>query len=284
VTPSDAAGREYQQFWADLRAGRYQAAEYKRVGKGGKDVWIQASYNPVLDASGKPIKIVKYATDITDAKLRNADYQGQLAAIGKAQAVIEFDLDGTIRTANENFLVTLGYRLDEVQGRHHRMFVTPAFGASREYQQFWADLAAGTYQAGEYKRVGKGGKEVWIQASYNPILDMSGRPFKVVKYATDVTAAKLQAADAAGQLAAIGKSQAVIEFALDGTIASATGSTRFRASTTACSWSRRMPPAASTSSSGQTWPPARTRPASTSVWPRAGGKCGFRRRTTRSST
>jgi methyl-accepting chemotaxis protein len=187
VEPSFATSREYQQFWSDLRAGKYQAAEYKRIGKHGKEVWIQASYNPILGPDGKPFKVVKYATDTTDAKLKNADYAGQLAAIGKAQAVIEFELDGTIRTANENFLSTLGYRLDEIQGKHHRMFVEPAFAQSREYQQFWLDLGAGKYQAAEYKRLGKGGKEIWIQASYNPILDMNGTPFKVVKHATDIT-------------------------------------------------------------------------------------------------
>jgi methyl-accepting chemotaxis protein len=187
VEPGYAASREYQQFWADLRAGRYQAAEYKRLGKGGKEVWIQASYNPILDDHGAPIKVIKYATDTTAAKLQNADYAGQLAAISKSQAVIEFELDGTIRTANENFLATLGYRLDEIQGKHHRLFVEPAEAASREYQQFWRELADGKYQAAEYKRLGKGGKEVWIQAAYNPILDMNGKPFKVVKFATDIT-------------------------------------------------------------------------------------------------
>ena len=187
VEPGYAASREYQQFWADLRAGRYQAAEYKRLGKGGKEVWIQASYNPILDDHGAPIKVVKYATDTTAAKLQTADYAGQLAAISKSQAVIEFDLDGTVRTANENFLATLGYRLDEIQGKHHRLFVEPAYATSREYQQFWRDLGDGKYQAAEYKRIGKGGREVWIQAAYNPILDMNGKPFKVVKFATDIT-------------------------------------------------------------------------------------------------
>ena len=111
----------------------------------------------------------------------------ELAAIGKSQAVIEFDLDGTIRTANDNFLKALGYSLKEIQGQHHRMFCEPAFAQSPAYQEFWAKLGRGEYQAAEYKRLAKGGKEVWIQASYNPILDESGKPYKVVKYATDVT-------------------------------------------------------------------------------------------------
>ena len=177
----------YREFWAKLNRGEFDAGEFKRIGKGGKEVWINASYNPILDRSGKPVKVVKFATDITAVKLKNADYEGQLAAISKAQAVIEFNLDGTIITANDNFLSTLGYSLDEVKGKHHSLFVDSAYRVSAEYRQFWTDLNAGKFQAAEYKRFGKGGKEVWIQASYNPILDLNGKPFKVVKYATDVT-------------------------------------------------------------------------------------------------
>ena len=171
--------------------------------------------------NGKPFKVVKYATDVTAIKLQNADYQGQIAAINKAQAVIEFNLDGTVITANDNFLKTLGYSLDEIKGQHHSMFVEPSYRASAEYKQFWRDLNDGKFQAAEYKRIGKGGKEVWIQASYNPIFDLNGKPFKVVKFATDVTATKLQNADYQGQIAAISKAQAVIEFNLDGTVITA---------------------------------------------------------------
>ncbi len=185
--PAYTAGPEYREFWAKLGRGEYETAEYKRLGKGGKEVWIQASYNPIFDLNGRPFKVVKFATDVTAAKLQNADFEGQLMAIGKAQAVIEFNLDGTIITANDNFLNTLGYRLDEVQGKHHRMFCDPAYAAGPEYREFWAKLGRGEYEAAEYKRFGKGGKEVWIQASYNPIFDLNGRPFKVVKYATDIT-------------------------------------------------------------------------------------------------
>ncbi len=195
-----AASSEYAQFWSDLRAGRFQSAEYKRVGKHGKEVWIQASYNPIFDLDGKPFKVVKYATDVTAQKLRNADFEGQLSAISKSQAVIEFKLDGTITHANENFLSVMGYRLDEVQGRHHSMFIDAVYASGAEYKQFWASLNNGTFQAAEYKRLGKGGREVWIQASYNPIIDLNGRPFKVVKYATDISAAKsLQAQVASAQ-------------------------------------------------------------------------------------
>jgi methyl-accepting chemotaxis protein len=178
---------DYREFWAKLNRGEYQAAEYKRIGKGGKEIWIQASYNPIMDLNGKPFKVVKYATEVTEQKLANADSSGQIAAIGKSQAVIEFKMDGTIVTANDNFLRALGYSLDEVKGRHHSMFVEESHRQSADYKEFWAKLNRGEYQAAEYLRIGKGGKEVWIQASYNPIMDLNGKPCKVVKYATDIT-------------------------------------------------------------------------------------------------
>jgi len=190
VDPAEVQSPQYQAFWDRLNRGEYDAREYKRIGKGGKEVWIQASYNPILDKSGKPFKVVKFATEITDAKLQSADYEGQLAAIGKSQAVISFKMDGTILSANENFCKTLGYAASEIIGKHHRIFVDPAEVQSPQYQAFWDRLNRGEYDSGEYKRIGKGGKEVWIQASYNPILDMSGKPFKVVKYASDITQAK----------------------------------------------------------------------------------------------
>ena len=213
-----AQSADYKQFWKRLASGAFFAGEFQRFGKGGKEVWIQASYNPILDDDGEVSGVVKFAADITAEKLKAADHEGQLAAIGKSQAVIEFDLDGTIRWANENFCATVGYSLDEIQGQHHRMFVSPQQASSSEYADFWRRLGQGEYEAGEFQRFGKGGKEIWIQASYNPIYDMNGKPFKVVKYASDITADKMKNADYEGQIAAIGKSQAVIEFDLDGTI------------------------------------------------------------------
>ncbi|QDU69868.1 methyl-accepting chemotaxis protein [Engelhardtia mirabilis] len=221
VDPIERSSPEYREFWAKLGRGEFESGEFKRVAKGGREIWIQASYNPILGLDGKPIKVVKFASDITERTLQTANYEGQLAAISKSQAVIEFELDGTIITANQNFLDTLGYTLAEIEGQHHGMFVDPVFRASADYRDFWAKLNRGEFQAAEYKRLGKGGKEVWIQASYNPIFDPNGKPYKVVKFATDVTATKLQNADYEGQIAAIGKSQAVIEFEMDGTIRTA---------------------------------------------------------------
>ena len=190
VTPLHAASEEYREFWRRLGQGEYQAAEYQRLGKGGREIWIQASYNPIMGADGKPARIVKFATDITDQKRMSADWQGQLAAISKSQAVIEFTPDGKVLTANQNFCDALGYSLDEIVGRHHELFVPRAFAQSAEYRDFWRRLGEGEFQAAEYLRLGKGGREVWIQATYNPILDHGGRVLKVVKYATDVTARK----------------------------------------------------------------------------------------------
>lgn len=212
---------DYRAFWSALNRGEFQAAEFKRIAKGGGEVWIEASYNPILDSAGRPVKVVKFATDITQKKIRSMADASKIAAIDRAQAVIEFKLDGTILTANENFLNALGYSMSEIQGKHHSMFIPAADRDGAAYREFWAALNRGEYQAGEYKRIGKGGKEVWILATYNPILDENGKPFGVVKFATDVTEQKLKNADLSGQIDAIGKSQAVIEFNMDGTIITA---------------------------------------------------------------
>jgi methyl-accepting chemotaxis protein len=189
-TPDYAESAEYRQFWADLAAGHFQSAAYRRLAKGGREVWIQASYNPVFDRSGKPVRVIKFATDITAQKRQAADHQAQIDAISRAQAVIAFNLDGTIIEANDNFLATVGYRPDEIAGKHHSMFCDPDYARSSEYRHFWDQLRAGEYVAAEFQRFGKGGKEVWIQASYNPVFDACGRPVKVVKFATDITERK----------------------------------------------------------------------------------------------
>lgn len=200
VSSEYAASEAYQKFWTSLRQGIFQQANYVHLGKDGREVWLQASYNPVFKRAGKPVKIVAIATDITEQKQQAADYIGQISAIGRAQAVIEFSLDGKILTANDNFLKIFGYPLAEIQGQHHALLVDPSVAKSSDYQAFWAKLREGQFLAAEYKRLAKGGRAVWILATYNPIFDAQGRPFKVVKYATDVTEQVLrrQRAEAVG--------------------------------------------------------------------------------------
>jgi methyl-accepting chemotaxis protein len=188
LTPGARDDVAYKELWAKLHRGERHAAEFKRLGKGGKELWILGAYNPLIGTDGKPFRVVKFATDISAQKRQAADYEGQITSISKFQAVIQFDLDGTILTANRNFLDAVGYELNEIQGRHHSMFVDPAEKDSAAYREFWGALRRGEFQAAEYRRIGKGGREVWIQASYNPILDADGRPFKVVKFANYITA------------------------------------------------------------------------------------------------
>ena len=188
---------EYRAFWERLNRGEFVADKFKRIARGGKDVWIQASYNPILDQSKKPYKVVKFATDITAIENETNEFKAKISAISRAQAVIEFSLDGKILNANENFLATMGYNASEVVGRQHSMFVDPEYAKSNDYRMFWDRLNHGEFIADKFKRIGRGGKEVWIQASYNPLLDLNGKPFKVVKFATDVTdiEVKTRAAD-----------------------------------------------------------------------------------------
>src|SRR6476659_10675031 len=181
VEASERSSLAYREFWTKLNRGEPQSAEYKRVGKDGKEIWVQASYNPVLDSKGKPTKVVELATDITAKKIETLENAAQVAAIERSQAVAAFNLDGTIITANKNFLNAMGYALGEVQGKHDSMFVEPAERASAAYREFWAKLNRGESQSAEYKRIGKNGKEVWLQASYNPVLDSRGKPTKVIE-------------------------------------------------------------------------------------------------------
>ncbi len=182
---------EYRQFWQKLGRGEFDSGEYKRITSSGEDLWINASYNPILDPHGRPFKVVKFASDITEQKMRNANFEGIVNAVDKSQAVIEFNLDGTVITANENFCATVGYSLDEIKGKHHRIFCDPAYTSTSEYEAFWKQLNQGTFDTGEYKRFAKNGDPVWINASYNPIRDVEGNVYKVVKFATDLTKEKL---------------------------------------------------------------------------------------------
>lgn len=185
--PEYAASDAYRAFWDNLGRGEFVSEEFQRFGKDGKEIWIQASYNPILDAKGEVTKVVKFATDITKAKKLNADYEGKVNAISRAQAMIEFDLDGNILWANDNFLNALGYSLNEIQGQHHRIFCDSEYVKSAEYSNFWRTLKAGEFSSGQYERFTKEGRSIWIEATYNPILDSKGQPYKVVKFATDIT-------------------------------------------------------------------------------------------------
>ncbi len=189
--PEYANSPEYRQFWQKLGRGEFDSGEYKRITSSGEDLWINASYNPIMDPHGRPFKVVKFASDITEQKMRNANFEGIINAVDKSQAVIEFNLDGTVITANENFCATVGYSLDEIKGKHHRIFCDPAYTSTSEYEAFWKQLNQGTFDTGEYKRFAKNGDPVWINASYNPIRDVDGNVYKVVKFATDLTKEKL---------------------------------------------------------------------------------------------
>ncbi len=182
-----ARSDEYGELWKKLGRGEFLAAEFKRIAKDGREIWLRASYNPVLDKDGQPVRVVKFATDVTASKQKTAEYEGMIRAINRAQAIIEFDLDGTVITANDNFLKIFGYTLEEVAGKHHRMFCEPGYAETPEYAQFWKKLGRGEYETDEFKRISKAGTEIWLQASYNPIFDADGRPVKVVKFASDIT-------------------------------------------------------------------------------------------------
>ena len=193
----------------------------RRKGVNRNEVWFAATLSPLMGLDGQLSKVVVVSQDVTAQKFQRLEAEGKLGAIDRAQASIEFDMTGKVLTANKNFQKLMGYELDEMVGRHHRMFAESAYAASAEYQAFWERLARGEFESGEYKRIGKDGKEVWIQATYNPILDPRGNPIKVVKFATDVTEAKLHSADFEAKVNAIDKGQAVIEFDLRGNVVAA---------------------------------------------------------------
>lgn len=217
-TQEEAGSPEYREFWERLGKGKFESGVFKRLTSSGREVWLRATYNPVYDPNGKPVKVVKFATDVTSSRIRNADFEARSSAMDRSQAVVEFDLDGTIVDANQNFLETMGYAKDEIVGRHHSLFCPKELKGSPQYRDFWRKLASGTFDAGIYKRINKAGEDVWLQATYNPILDPDGRPIRIVKFAMDVTETRKRDAEFAGRSAAIDRSQAVIEFSLSGKI------------------------------------------------------------------
>lgn len=220
IEPEYKASGEYKEFWGKLNRGESLSGQFLRLGKDGKEIWLEASCNPILDVNGKPYKVVKYATDITEQKIKNADFEGQMTAIGKSQGVIEVCLDGIVIKVNQVYLDMLGYTENEILGKHVSMVLDPTFAKSEAYQILWNKLVNGGTDSGQYKRIAKDGSEVWIQASYNPIYDLKGKPYKIVNYTIDITAQKLQAAENAGQISGIQKTQGVIEFDLTGKVLS----------------------------------------------------------------
>jgi methyl-accepting chemotaxis protein len=202
VDPKDVAKPEYTQFWDKLRAGKFERQQYLRIAKGGREVWIEASYNPIFKG-GKPFKVVKYATDVTATKIQALEDEAKLNAISASQAVIEFKPDGTIITANENFCNAMGYSQSEIVGKHHSIFCDKTYTQSADYASFWKDLASGRSSSNEFRRIGKRGNDVWIQASYNPVFDSHGKVYKVVKFATDVSARMAAISDVAQALKAL---------------------------------------------------------------------------------
>jgi methyl-accepting chemotaxis protein len=217
-TASTAESDEYRLFWSKLREGEFQSGEFLRLDSQGQEVYIQASYNPVRDDDGNLISVIKIASNITDAKSKSLENEGKVAAIDKTQAVIEFDTAGRILAANDNFLNAMGYRLQEIVGQHHRQFCEKNYAESEEYSNFWKDLAAGEFKSGEFMRLNRHGRPVWLQATYTPILGVNGKPVKVVKFASDITAAKTKAIEDDGKVNAMNRSQGIIEFDLGGHI------------------------------------------------------------------
>jgi methyl-accepting chemotaxis protein len=188
VDPAFAASPEYAEFWDKLKRGEYCSAEYMRLGKGGREVWLQATYNPVIAANGKTLKVIKVATDITAQKLASASNAAKITAVENAMAIIEFGVDGSILRANDVFLELFEYERHEIEGKHHRIFVDDKYAGSEEYTQFWNNLAQGSINRGRFERFTKTGNSVWLEATYAPVLDPKGRSLRVVKFAYDVTA------------------------------------------------------------------------------------------------
>ncbi|MGE6743978.1 methyl-accepting chemotaxis protein [Allorhizobium pseudoryzae] len=218
VDPKVASSQDYSDFWQQLRRGDFVSGEFSRLAKDGSVLWLQASYNPIKNADGHVTKIIKFASDITQQKLREAEHKGQMEAINRSQAFIEFSPDGIVLNANEIFLNLTGYHIDEIVGRHHRIFVEKDDAQSQDYNDFWIKLGQGKSISREFRRIKKDGAEIWIQATYSPIIDPTGRLYKVVKLATDITTQKIQSSQDRGLVEAINRSQAVISFNPDGMI------------------------------------------------------------------
>ncbi|MEP3056051.1 methyl-accepting chemotaxis protein [Ascidiaceihabitans sp.] len=218
VAPDEVDGPDYSVFWENLRNGEPQSGSFSRKTKNGKNIWIDASYHHLSDPSGVPDRIVEIATDVTANKIAEFDATTQLEAISNSLVVIEFDLDGTILTANDNFLKCTGYSLEQVQGKNYNMFVEDSEHERNVYKALWDNLGDGKSVLDDFMRISSDGSKIWVRTMYNPIVDTTGRPVKVVALAADVTENKIAATDADGKLSAISRSQIVVEFDLDGKV------------------------------------------------------------------
>ncbi|WP_194095707.1 methyl-accepting chemotaxis protein [Marivivens aquimaris] len=219
--PKFANSKEYQEMWESLRDGDYYDGEFERVTRSGSSVWIRANYNPIIGPDGKIARIVKYAMDVTDTKVEATRNNSRFAAMSSAMAVAEFDLSGHLETANDNFLNLMGYEQEEVIGEHHRMFMPKSERDTASYKQFWDNLARGVFESGEFKRINKNGDIVWMQASYNPIVDPDGKVIRVIKVALDITAEKKRINELLRLLDTVQQGQVTIEYSPEGAIVAA---------------------------------------------------------------
>ncbi|UXD86340.1 methyl-accepting chemotaxis protein [Thalassolituus hydrocarboniclasticus] len=181
---------EYRNFWRQLAAGQFASGSFPRINKQGERLWLRATYFPV-QLNGRVVRVIKLAQDVTANTEKRQRQEAVMDALDRSQAIIEFTPDGTIQNANENFLRTMGYRLEEIKGKHHKMFCTEGF--NREYPDFWQQLGQGRIQNGKFERRDKQGRIIWLEASYNPILDSNKRVVKVIKFARDITERVTQA-------------------------------------------------------------------------------------------
>jgi len=188
LCPEDYANSpDYAALWNRLRAGEFFRGTVQRRHRNGRDVWLEATYNPIRGPGGEVEEVLKFAQDVTAQTEQAAQRGAMVEAIERSMAVIEFNLEGMVLRANRNFLAALGYEASEVVGRHHRIFCDPGYAASQEYAAFWQSLGRGEYFTGQFSRRARDGREVWLEATYNPVLDPDGKPWKIVKFASDIS-------------------------------------------------------------------------------------------------
>ncbi|EAK0441314.1 PAS domain-containing protein [Campylobacter lari] len=185
--PEVVKSQRYVDFWRDLKSGISRNGLFRRIAKGGKDIYLEANYLPILDQNNEVYKVIKFANDITQRNYEMLDLKNTIDAANRSMAIIEFNPYGEILNANENFTQTMGYSLSEIKGKHHSMFCEEKFRNSKEYTIFWEELRSGKFQSGKFIRFGKNNKLIHLEASYNPIKNDDGEIYKVIKFATDIT-------------------------------------------------------------------------------------------------